>query len=216
MKKMYIKSDFNAIFFKPAIYGQSDKGFLLTSKFCPQGVVCPFPRAIYIYKIIKIVYKIRLRRDHFETCNIWAKRKGLSVVINFLSPMGFLPLPGVIYMWNKHIKTVKNQASKRFFFKLATNGQSDKEFLLTSKVCPQWVVCPCPVILQGLYPCIKSFKMSLKSYFKEIVLKLATNGQSDKGFLLTPTFVPKGLSAPAMGLYTCIKALKYIPGPGVR
>ena len=56
----------------------------------------------------------------------------------------------------------------------------------------------------------------IKSDFKEIVLKLATNGQSDKGFLLTSTFVPKGLSAPALGLYTCIKALKYIPGPGVR
>ena len=51
----------------------------------------------------------------------------------------------------------------------------------------------------------------------EIVLKLVANGQSDKGFLLTSTnFVPKGLSAPALGLYTCIKALKYILGPGVR
>ena len=49
-----------------------------------------------------------------------------------------------------------------------------------------------------------------------IVLKLATNGQSDKGVLLTSTFVPKGLSASALGLYTCIKALKYIPGPSVR
>ena len=49
----------------------------------------------------------------------------------------------------------------------------------------------------------------------EIVLELATNGQSDKGFLLTSTFVPKGLSAPILGLYTCIKALKYKPGPGV-
>ena len=39
---------------------------------------------------------------------------------------------------------------------------------------------------------------------------------SDKGFLLTLTFVPKGLCAPALGLYTCIKALKHIPGPGVR
>ena len=52
--------------------------------------------------------------------------------------------------------------------------------------------------------------MCLKLYFKEIVLKLATNGQSDKGFQLTSTFVPKGLSAPVLGLYTCIKALKYI------
>ena len=50
--------------------------------------------------------------------------------------------------------------------------------------------------------------MCLKSYFKEIVLKLATNGQSDKGFLLTSTFVPKGLATPALGLYTCIKSFK--------
>ena len=46
-------------FFKPATNGQSDKGFLLTSKVCPQGVVCPCPGAIYIYKIIKNMYKIR-------------------------------------------------------------------------------------------------------------------------------------------------------------
>ena len=62
----------------------------------------------------------------------------------------------------------------------------------------------------------KHEKTCIKSDFKEIVLKLAINGQSDKGFLLTRTFVPKGLSAPALGLYTCIKALKCIPGPGVR
>ena len=68
----------------------------------------------------------------------------------------------------------------------------------------------------GLYTCIKSFKMCLKSYFKETVLKLATNEQSDKGFLLTSTFVPTGLSAHTLERYTCIKALKYIPVPGVR
>ena len=37
--------------------------------------------------------------------------------------------------------------------------------------------------------------------------KPTTNGQSNKGFLLPSTFVSKGLSAPALGLYTCIKAL---------
>ena len=151
--KMCIKS---ISFFKLATNGRSDKGFLLTSKVCPQEVVCPCPGAVYMDKIIKNVYKIRLRRDHFETCNIWAKRKGLSVVIKILSPICCLPLPGAMYIW----KNMKKHA--------------------------------------------------------EIVLKLATNGQSDKGFLLTSIFVPKGLSAPALWLYTCIKALKYIPGPGVR
>ena len=50
--------------------------------------------------------------------------------------------------------------------------------------------------------------MYLKSYFKEIVSKLATNEQSGKGFLLTSTFVRKGLSSPTLGLYTCIKSIK--------
>ena len=101
---------------------------------------------------------------------------------------------------------------KAVVVKPATNGQSDKGFLLTSKVCPQGVVCPCP----GAIYVYKSLKMCIKSDFEEIILKLATNGQSDKGFLLTSTFVPKGLSAPTLGLYTCIKALKHIPEPGFR
>ena len=62
-------------------------------------------------------------------------------------------------------------------------------------------------ITPGLYTGIKSFKMCLKSYFKQIVLKLATNGQSDKGFLLTSTFVPKGLS-PCRGAIYMYKSIK--------
>ena len=52
--------------------------------------------------------------------------------------------------------------------------------------------------------------MCIKSDFKEVLLKLATNGQSDKAFILTSNFVPKGLFASALGLYTCIKSLKNV------
>ena len=221
--------------------GKVTRPFWWHHNFVHKGLSAPALGLYTCGKTLKNVYKIRFRRDHFETCNIWVKRKGLSVVIKCLSPVGCLPLPGAIYMWKKkHIKkTVKIRLQrdhfetcnlwakrkglsvviklrpqglsvralwlyhkkrkksdfKEIFFKLATDGQSDKEFLLTSKFCPQ---------------------MCLKSYFKEIVLKHATNGQSDKGFLLTSTFVPKELSASVLGLYTCIKALKYIPGPCVR
>ena len=137
------------------LMGKVVKGFLLTSKVCPQGVFCPCPRAIYVYKIIKNVFKIRFLRDQFETCNIWAKRKGLSVVINFLSPMGCLPLPGAIYMWKKH-----------------------------------------------------THKMLKKLDFKEIFFK--TVGKVIRNFCWHQNFVPKGLSVPALGLYTCIKSFKCV------
>ena len=42
-----------------------------------------------------------------------------------------------------------------------------------------------PALAPGLYTCIKSLKMCIKSDFEEIILKLATYGQRDKGFLLT-------------------------------
>ena len=41
------------MFLKLATHDLRDKMFLLTSKFCSQGVVSPCPGAIYMYKIMK-------------------------------------------------------------------------------------------------------------------------------------------------------------------
>ena len=46
--KMCIKSDFEEIILKLATYGQREKAFLLSSKFCPQWIVCPCP-GLYTY-----------------------------------------------------------------------------------------------------------------------------------------------------------------------
>ena len=56
-EKLCIRSGFKDIFLKLAINGQSDKAFLLTSRFCPQGVFWLCPGAIYMYKIIKMCIK---------------------------------------------------------------------------------------------------------------------------------------------------------------
>ena len=71
----------------------SDKKFLLTSKLCPLGSVCPLPQC-YIPCILswKNWYRIRLQRDFFETCNKWVKWSGISIDIKILSPGDCLPL----------------------------------------------------------------------------------------------------------------------------
>ena len=72
------------------------------------------------------------------------------------------------------------------FLKFILNGQSDKAFLLTSKCCPQGLGC---LSLPRGYIMWKNIKnICIKSELKEIFLKLAANGESDKAFLLASKF----------------------------
>ena len=78
------------------------KGLCLYKNSDPKGLSAP--GAIYMYKKTwKIMYKIRLQRYFFETCNKWAKWSGLSVDINICQQEVICPCPGAIYMY-KSIK----------------------------------------------------------------------------------------------------------------
>ena len=66
----------------------------------------------------------------------------------------------------------------RDLFETCNNGPSDKGF---QKFDPKGFSALAP----GLYTCIKSLKMCIKSGFKEINLKLATYWQREKVFLLS-------------------------------
>ena len=140
MYKIRLQSDF----FKLATNGHNDEAFLLTPKVYPQGVVCPCPGAIYIYKIIKNVYKIR-----FLFLNLQWMGK---VIRAFCWHQKFVPkrlyalAPG-LYTCIKSLKMCIKLDFEEIILKLATYGQREKAFLLSSKFCPKYVVCPCP----GLY-----------------------------------------------------------------
>ena len=96
---MCIKSEFKEICLKLATNSQSDKGFLLTSKVCPQRVFCPCPGAIYMYKIIKNVYKIRFWRDHLKLA-LYGQREKAFLLSSKFCPQGVAyPCPGAIYMY---------------------------------------------------------------------------------------------------------------------
>ena len=59
---------------KLATNDRSDKKFLLTSKLCPLGAVCPLPRGYkHVLNHEQNLYKIRLQGDFFKTCNKWVK-----------------------------------------------------------------------------------------------------------------------------------------------
>ena len=65
------------------------------------GVCLPLPWGCKHVLNHEKLYKIRLQRHFFETCNKWMKWWDISVDIKILSPGGCLPLPqGYIYVLN--------------------------------------------------------------------------------------------------------------------
>ena len=59
---------------KLATDDRSEKTFLLTSKLCPLGAFSPLSRRyIDVLNHEKKMYKIKFRRDFFETYNKWVK-----------------------------------------------------------------------------------------------------------------------------------------------
>ena len=132
-------------------------------------------------------------------CSCWHKSfipKGLSAPA--------LGLNICIKSWKKN--GIKSDF-KDIFLKLATNEWSDKTFMLTSKLCPLGAVCPWPA--PGLYTCIKSWKKLYKIRLqKRFFLNLQQMTKVTRCSCWHKNVVPKGLSAPALGLNTCIKSWK--------
>ena len=77
------------------------------------------------------------------------------------------------FVWEKGKTMDFSKTIVVYDLKLATGGRSDKKFLLTSLLCPLGAVCPLP---QGYIHVLNHEKKCIKSNFKEISLKLVTNG----------------------------------------
>ena len=77
------------------------------------------------------------------------------------------------FVWEKRKTMDFSETIVVYDLKPATDDQSDKKFLLTSKLCPLGSVCPLP---WGYIHVLKHEKNCIKCDFKEISLKLATTG----------------------------------------
>ena len=77
------------------------------------------------------------------------------------------------FVWEKGKTLDFSETIVVYDLKLVTDNWSDEKFLLTSKLCPLGAVCPLP---RGYIYVLNHEKNCIKSDFKEISLKLATNG----------------------------------------
>ena len=77
------------------------------------------------------------------------------------------------FVWEKGKTMDFSETIVVYDLKLATDDQSDTQVLLTSKLCPLGAVYPLP---RGYIHVLNHEKNCIKSDFKEISLKLATNG----------------------------------------
>ena len=79
-----------------------------------------------------------------------------------------------VFVWEKGKTMDFSETIGIYDLKLATDDRSDKKFLLTSKLCPLEAVYPCP---EAIYMYVLNHeKNCIKLDFKEISLKLVTNG----------------------------------------
>ena len=77
------------------------------------------------------------------------------------------------FVWAKGKTMFFSETIVVYDLKLTTDDQSDKKFLLTSKLCHLGAVCPLPRVYIHV---LNHEKNCIKSDFKEIFLKLATYG----------------------------------------
>ena len=135
-----------------------------------------------MYKIIKNVYKIRLQRDCFSNLQQMGKVIRPFCWYQNIVPNG-LSAPALgLYAC---IKTWKNMYKIRLPRDFFCNKWAKWQGLYVDITILSLMV---PAL--GLYACIKSIKMCIKSDFKEMCLKRATNWQNDKSFLLASKYCP--------------------------
>ena len=120
------------------------RSFCWHQNFVPWGLYAP---ALGLYTCIKSwkkMYKIRLQRDFFETCNKWVKWWCLSVDIQILSHGGCLPLPrGYIHVLNHKTNCIKSDF-KGIFFKTCIKWMKWQDISVDIKTLSPGGCLPCP------------------------------------------------------------------------
>ena len=121
-----------------------------------------------------------------------------------LVPWGCLPLPrGYIHVLNHEKNCTKSDFKDIFFLNLQQMNEVTRHFSWNQNFVPGGLSAPAP----GLYTCIKSWKKLYKIRLqRDFFLNLQQMTAKTRCSCWHLNFIPQGLTAPAPGLYTCIKS----------
>ena len=122
------------------------RSFCWHQNFVPWGLYAPCPGLYTCIKSWKKMYKIRLQRDFFETCNRLVKWYRLSVDIKIMSP------GGCIHVLNHEKKIYKIRLQRHVLKLLQQMNEVTRHFCWHQNFVPWGLSAPAP----GLYTCIKS------------------------------------------------------------
>ena len=114
---------------------------------------------------LKLVMQHRVL-EYYQICS--NDDPGLTLTY-FMARSNLVPYA---FVWEKGKTMDFSETIVVYDLKLATDDRSDKKVLLISKLCPLGAVCPLP---RGHMPVLNHEKNCIKSDFKDICLKLATN-----------------------------------------
>ena len=138
-----------------------------------------WPPCLYMVKTLKNLLLRNQKVDDLETCYAASGAEYYQVCSNddpgltltyFMARSNLVPYA---FVWEKGKTMDFSETIVVYDLKIATDDQSDKKFLLTSKLFPLGAVCSLP---RGYLHVLNHERKCIKSDFKEISLKLATNG----------------------------------------
>ena len=161
--------------------------------------------------MVKTLKYLLLRNQKADDLETWYTASGLQycqvclrvdprLTLTYFMARSNLVLYAIV--WEKGKTMDFSETIVICYLKLAKMTEVTRKFFWHQHFVPWGLSGPVP----GLYTYIKSCKKKKKktcieSDFKELVLKRATNDQSDKMIWWHKNFVPKGLSAPHRGIY---------------
>ena len=179
-EKDCIKFDFKDIFFNLQQMNEVTRHFCWHQNFVPWVAVCPCPWAIYMYKIMKKLYKIS-KKFFWNLQKMNEGTRSSCWHQNFIPKGLSAPAPGLYTCMKSWKKCIKSDFKEIFVLNLWQITEVTRDSSWHQNFVP-WGCLP---LTCGYIHLLNHEKIRINSEAEEILFQLAANDHSNYAFLLT-------------------------------